>query len=93
PSTPPATAAASATRAPADDADTDEEETAEMVTVPHLARLDEDEARRRLEAVGLRGRFDSRFSPSVPTGLVILSRPGAGEAVPRGGRVMVFVAE
>ncbi|MCA9516604.1 MAG: PASTA domain-containing protein [Myxococcales bacterium] len=63
------------------------------VEVPSTARLPASEARARLDEAGLKARVLERFSPSVPKGHVILTKPAAGSEVEPGAWVEVYVAE
>jgi beta-lactam-binding protein with PASTA domain len=64
-----------------------------LVEVPYVGRTTEEDAQRRLEAAGFKVRTSTVFSPSVPTGRVILTRPAAGEQAARGASILVFIAE
>ena len=66
---------------------------APTLTVPELGRISGDAARTQLESLGLAAKIDSVFSPGVSSGLVVRTKPAAGEEVAPGATVLVFVAE
>lgn len=66
---------------------------APTVEVPATARLPSRDARERLDKAGLKARVRELFSPSVPRGHVIMTKPAAGSEVEPGSWVDVYVAE
>ena len=66
---------------------------AEVVTIPDVNRMTEAEARSVLEAGGLKvNGVDRVYSPLLPEGLAIETRPGAGTAIRAGQGVTLKLA-
>ena len=65
----------------------------EIVKVPDVNRMSEQEARDALDAVGLKvNAIDRVYSPLVPEGLAIETRPGAGSTMRAGQGVTLKLA-
>ena len=66
---------------------------AEVVTIPDVNRMTETEARSVLEAGGLKvSGVDRVYSPLLPEGLAIETRPGAGTTIRAGQGVILKLA-
>ena len=66
---------------------------AEVVTIPDVNRMTESEARSVLEAGGLKvNGVDRVYSPLLPEGLAIETRPGAGTVIRAGQGVILKLA-
>ena len=66
---------------------------AENVTVPDVNRMTEDEARNILEAGGIKVQaVDRVYSPLLPEGLAIETRPAAGSSIKAGQGVILKLA-
>jgi serine/threonine-protein kinase len=64
------------------------------VDVPSVKNMSEDEAKSRLEAVGLKaGPTEKKSSTTVPKGSVVGSDPAAGTSVDKGTEVTLFVSD
>lgn len=65
----------------------------EVVTIPDVNRMTEEEARSVLEAGGLKVQaVDRVYSPLLPEGLAIETRPGAGSSIRSGQGVILKLA-
>jgi eukaryotic-like serine/threonine-protein kinase len=64
---------------------------ANLVEVPSVLELDEDEAEAEIEGAGLIVNVETEDS-EVPEGTVIAQDPGAGGAVPKGSQVTITVS-
>jgi serine/threonine-protein kinase len=64
------------------------------IKVPNVVGLRQDDARRRLESVGLRvGGVEMRKGQRIPLGTVLEQRPRAGQMAEKDGRVELTIAE
>ena len=64
-----------------------------MATIPDVNRMTEQEARSLLEASGLKvAAVEKVYSPMMPEGLAIETRPGAGSSVKAGESVRLKIA-
>jgi beta-lactam-binding protein with PASTA domain len=64
---------------------------ANLVEVPSVLELDQDEAQSEIEQAGLIANVETEDS-EVPEGTVIAQDPGAGGAVPKGSQVTITVS-
>jgi serine/threonine-protein kinase len=64
------------------------------IRVPNLVGTAREDARQRLEQVGLKlGSISTRAAGRAPPGLIVDQRPGAGILSPRGARVNIVVSQ
>ncbi len=66
--------------------------TVALVVVPNVQGRPWEEARYELEALGLRFALEEQANAAVPAGIIVRQEPQAGQAVPVGSEVRLFIA-
>jgi eukaryotic-like serine/threonine-protein kinase len=63
-----------------------------MIEIPDVRGLAPAEASRLLAGAGFDAEYRDRYSGSVPRGDAMATEPAAGEAAPRGDRIVIYVS-